>query len=696
MAKTRFIQSNFTTGILSPLIYGRTDIRQYYNGLQYADDMILIPQGGIRTRGGTVRLDSYTGNVKLQEFSIEAEVHYLIVFTANNIDIYDKTGTTVLASLSTDYTNDDVATIRAVQAETVMLVFQENHPVKRLINDGTSTGWTQDNYPFTNIPQFDFNDALSPTPAAEIQDVLFGNFMPGDTFQIDVEGVLSKNITYAGIATAAEQEATAENIRKNLQDMPNFGETGVSVSYLGGDSITYLGTGFSIYQFRITIDGESAGEFELFSAFATEGTGNKNIFFQRQQAGSPRSEDVWSETRGYPRNACFYDGRLWIGGTRSKPYSLFASKAGSFFDFDLGEGDADEAIFVTLSSRKLNRIVDVYPNRDLQIFTSGGEFVVDTKPVLPESIVVKPQTSHGAKNLEVKEIDGSTFFIDRFGRRVLNYLYSFNEDAYNTTNPSVLSPELINGPVDMDIQRGTESDDANWVFIVNDDGTVAVLNTLREQDINGFTKWNPTGTNGKFTNVVSVDNEVFFVIEHTVNGVLRSTLCRWNTDYRLDMAGRTTTDNEFLQVGSDYNTETLAVLGDGQWIGEFKVTTGRIELPENKRNFAEYEYGYLFTPKMKPMPINTSIGSGENYMRIKRIVDMSIRVDSLTTLKIDDHVLSDREFDGGAFDTLSGYSGIIEDVYANLGWDRDGVPELSIPNGQAGTIVSIDFEVESS
>ncbi|MDX1739087.1 MAG: hypothetical protein R3261_12670, partial [Alphaproteobacteria bacterium] len=35
---------------------------------------------------------------------------------------------------------------------------------------------------------------------------------------------------------------------------------------------------------------------------------------------------------------------------------------------------------------------------------------------------------------------------------------------------------------------GTASEDANWVFIVNDDGTATVLNTLRSQDINGHRK----------------------------------------------------------------------------------------------------------------------------------------------------------------------------------------------------------------
>ena len=53
MAKTRFIQNSFTSGVLSPLINGRIDIEQFYNGLQLGDDVVLIPQGGVKRRPGT-------------------------------------------------------------------------------------------------------------------------------------------------------------------------------------------------------------------------------------------------------------------------------------------------------------------------------------------------------------------------------------------------------------------------------------------------------------------------------------------------------------------------------------------------------------------------------------------------------------------------------------------------------------------
>ena len=53
MAKSRFLQNNFVSGELSPLLRGRTDINQYYQGLQTAKNVVLVPQGGVKRRPGT-------------------------------------------------------------------------------------------------------------------------------------------------------------------------------------------------------------------------------------------------------------------------------------------------------------------------------------------------------------------------------------------------------------------------------------------------------------------------------------------------------------------------------------------------------------------------------------------------------------------------------------------------------------------
>ena len=41
------------SGELSPLIKGRVDIDQYYKGMQTAENVVIVPQGGLKRRPGT-------------------------------------------------------------------------------------------------------------------------------------------------------------------------------------------------------------------------------------------------------------------------------------------------------------------------------------------------------------------------------------------------------------------------------------------------------------------------------------------------------------------------------------------------------------------------------------------------------------------------------------------------------------------
>jgi hypothetical protein len=824
MAKTRFIQSSFTSGVLSSLLRGRTDLDQYYQGLETGKNFVIMPQGGAKRRPGTefiqkalpvltrnttaatvvnggtagninddsdasvstttvsistvdpyvvakidlgaatyievadvrgifltvdstssefvvqyssddvtfttaatvpligvtsqdfrlaVRtsarywrlarigatdlttnkltisdfslreLSSTLSNVNLRDFSVDTDSHYLLSITDGNIRIF-KSPSTHVADIKIEHTSAQIPDIRDTQSESVMLLFQKDQVPKRLINLGTDVDWSIDDIPFTNVPQYDFNDSSSPTPTSDVQVLTFTAFVAGDTFQIDIEGVLSKNVTYAGDTTADERTSTAENIRKNIQDMPVMGETGVSVARTGAGAFT------------VTTAGESAKAFELFSAFATSGTASKTVAVTHSTTGVARKEDVWSGGRGYPKTACFYEGRLVLGGTTQKPQSIFMSKSGSAFDFELGEGDDDDGIFTTISSRKLTDIVDVFPGRNLQVFTSGAEFAINITPVTPSTIAITPQTSHGSLNIEAQEIDGATIFADRNGKSIKEFVYSFNEDAYVAADSSVLSPELIKTPVDIAILGGTSSDDANWVFIVNTDGSATVLNTLRAQDINGFTEWT---TSGSIKKVAVVDDELYMVNRRTVGGVTSCFIERWSFDHKADCSLIKTVAASV--TGLDHlEGETVKVSADDTILADQAVSSGTITMATDELNYTNVEVGLLFTPSLKTMPINTNIGSGSNAMRLKRVVRMNVRVENTSGLYIDGTPVAVRNFDVAAASPLDSppeqKTGIIDDVLGQIGWQRDDVPVLTLPDLTSCTILAIEYEVESS
>jgi hypothetical protein len=628
---------------------------------------------------------------RVESFSVEDDRHYLLEFTQENLRIY-RAPNTYVADIKLEVGFPD--TLRVAQIENVMLIVQKNLVPQRLVNLGEDDEWFLDDIPFVNVPQYDFDDDNSPTPVNEIQVMTLGHsgsgqWKKGDRFEVDIEGVLSKSISYAGDDNADEQSATVFNIQKNLQEMPVFGETGVAVARTGLD------------QYTITISGESTKDFELFSAYVTEGSADHEIEFTKTQSGSPRKENVWSTQRGWPQSICFYEGRLVLGGTKSKPQSVFMSKTGAFFDFDIDDGDDDEAIFATISSRKLNDIVDVYPGRNLQIFTSGAEFAVTSRPVTPSSINIQPQTSHGSGNVEVQDVDGSTIFVDRHGKSLLSFLYSFNEDAYTTDDRSVLASHLINQPVDMALLAGTASDDANWLFIVNTDGTATILNTLRSQDINGFTQWNTTG---QIKSVTVVDDELYMIVEREIDGSDKQFVERWDFNYMLDCSVKNTRTGSDVTGLEHLNGEEVSVLVDTEnyVLDRRTVSSNKITLDSNEEYSGDYEVGILFAPTIKPMPLNTNIGSGQNQMRLKKIVRMNLRVYESSGIQIDGIAVPIRAF-GPAGDesplspeSIVPTSGIIEDVYDINGWGREVVPTITCPDPTPMHIQMIEYEVEGN
>jgi hypothetical protein len=867
MPKSKFMQSSFVSGELSPLLKGRVDLDQYYQGMETAENVLIVPQGGLKRRAGTQHVDtaeniikpfvsseitatmpeggtaanindfdpatvgltttnigvlgtganadyvvalynisgesnlgkfidvkniklSGTGSgafkiqasldnvswstrqtmtvteieqsirirvtdtfdykyfrivrtgdtgdlgtlkiqlsefnilyptatasdVKTFDFSIETNRHYLCVVTGGaettpsygNMSIYrvtDQTSNfTPVAYLPLPFRSSEVATVRDVQTENVMLMFHEDHASKRIINTSGNV-FVIDDIPFLNVPQYDYDDSQSPTPTDYITTLTLGHFSVGDRFQIDVEGVLSKNITLTGGASSS-----AANIQRNLQEMPIFGDTGVAVT--GGNSV-----------FTITVSGESTKSFELWSGFATSDSGGtaNTVAFVLNQQGSPRKEDVWSTTRGFPKTAAFHEGRLWFGGTKSKLQSLFASRSSSFFDFYTEEGDADEGIFTTISSRQLTEIIDINPDRGLQVFTAGAEFVVNGST--PADISIQAQTQHGAATLEVKSVDGATLFVDQNGRTLRSYLYNFNEDAYNSTDISVLSSQLIDNPADLGILAGSLSEDANWVFIVNQDGTSAILNTLRSQDINGFTKWINGDTNTvyplKTVSVSVVNNDLFLVNKRTTDTTTTYTVEKWDFDYLMDSSVKLESStsmigNNLFLATNHLDGETVSVVARGTPLPKRVVQTGSgsgyIVLTNGEKSFIleqdpatgviDVEVGYNFIPKIKSMPLNTAAPAGQNQMRQKKITRINLRVYKSSGVYIDDNPVAIRQF-GSAADSplnenLPEQTGVIQGENSGNGWNIEVQPIITVPEPTPFHIQAIEYEVESS
>lgn len=656
---------------------------------------------------------------KLHKFEVSKDDSFLLFFQPSNLRIFrvTDTATTYLQDinhgLGTNYPN------RVASNENVLLLFNKDVAPRRLVYDYNNDGlFYYDTPTFTNIPRYDFDDRNSPAKVDAVVSVTFhNNYSAGNKYQLEINGTISKEIVYHGDANADEQSATASSMQLNLQEMPVFGDAGITVTRTDTDEYT------------ITMSGESANNYDQMTGFPTSGT-TSPLSFGDYTRGNDGKEAIWSSTRGYPNLGVFAQGRLWIGGTRDKPQVLLASEAGNYFDFLVDKGEANEGFLFTINGSK-SAIVDVTGGRGVTVFTEGAEYSITGNT--PATLDAQQQTQHGSFSADVPTLalDGTTLFVDRNGRTLRQFIFDYREEGFRSVDMSVLSSHLINSPVDMDAVTAVSADDANYVFVINADGTAVVMNTLRDQDITGFTKFDQVrvavdgsdiqgsntdfaGTVDKYKQVVAVNN-VLHVLCQT-GGFPTSgyefTLSRLTLDRLMDMSVKFEPQD---LGGGYYHPQYLTGTKHLSGFQLINVVAGNSVLPP--RYAAQYanvvelsdaerqlnvtiEVGRNFVPTVKPMPLSTMMANGDNIqMALKRVDRMNLRVINSAGVNIDGVAVPVREFgDSGSSPlntSLVPSTGIIEDNNGGNGWGREVVPKITVPDPTPFHLLAIDYEISS-
>lgn len=671
-------QTNFNRGELDPQLTGRIDLAAYYAGMREATNVLTIPQGGIKKRPGMEFLNEGLGDGRIENFSFNVEQNYLLVFTDQKMEIYkdgvlqtniNGSGDDFLATPITSAMLQDMDYIQS--ADTAIVVHPDLEP--RKITRTSDTDWTITTLGLINVPQFDYNDASSPTPVSNIQRINFSAQNFGDRYKISLNGILTEEIVFA-----SSNGTNRNDIASALQALVNTGNSGISVS-----TVTSLDT------YDITFSGDSANNWDELTVTPVF---TKSTSFEVTttviQPGTARSEDVWSSTRGWPNTATFHEGRLWFGGSKSRPATLWASRVADFFNFDSGQVRDDESITATLDTDQVNAIEAIFSNRSLQVFTSGGEFYIKESPVTPSNVAVIPQSNLGSKRVRPVTIDGITLFVQRTGKAINQFVFINEFQANQARSVSILSQHLIKNPIKIEASRGTESSDANYVYILNDDGTLTVFNTLISEDVTAFTTWQTTGD---IRSVAVVDNTVYFLVKRTINSVDRYYIERENDLLNTDSAVRKTGLASDTLTGLDHlNTETVRVKADGAVEPDEVVASGQITI---SRTADTIEAGLDYSPVIRTMPLNVPLNSGPNASDKKRIKRVSVNVYESNGVIVNDQRILDRTIGQNQFDAPTPQTGV-KRIFLH-GWSLEADVTITQDEPMPLQILSLGMEVKT-
>jgi len=582
MSRIIRVQTNFTSGELDPKLRARIDLNQYYNGLESAQNIVIQPQGGFTRRDGLRYLtelpSSAANGVRMVHFEFSVADSYMLIFVNQQMYVFkDGVQITDINGSGNDYltvtkvTSSIITEMCWAQSADTLILSHEDMQPQKILRGASDSSWTISDLSFDFIPKYPYTLSLS-NPAA--------NLTPDDP-----EGNIN--------ITASASVFNASHVNQYINVSPQ-GRLKI-VSYKSGTEVQAYAE-LPLFDNSVI----NSGDWELETGY----------------------EDTWSTSRGWPRSAIFYEGRLYFGGSSSRPSTLWGSRVGQFFDFDPGESFDDAALEATLDTGRFNAIVDLYAGRNLQVFTTGGEFYIPQTlgdPITPSNLAVQEQTSNGCRpGIRVVNVDGATVFVQRQGKALAEFIFSDTVNGYVATKISLLSSHLLKAPSDMAVRNATSTDEGNRLLIVNaEDGTLACYTLLRSQEIIAPTEW---VTDGEFLSVGVDIADTYVVVKRNIDGSDVYYVELFDNSLTLDCATSGTTATTV--TGLDFlEGETVKIVRDGIVEADQDVTSGSITLADPATE--TYQIGLNFTPNVVTLPAEPRLQSGPIRGFKKRILEIN-------------------------------------------------------------------------
>jgi hypothetical protein len=576
------IQTNFASGEIDPLLRARVDMAQYQNGAERLENVLVQPQGGVRRRGGMKYLYELPAGANPQNgtriiaFEFSVADHYMLVFTNQRMYIFkNRTLITNINGTGNDYlavsavTSSRLSTMCWTQsADTLIITHKDINPV-RIVRNATDSSWTVSNLAFDSIPKYAFTLSLS-NPAATLT--------PSD---------VSGSITFTASAGVFSSGSVNQYINIDPQGRCRI------VRRISSTKV------------------EAVTEIPLFSTDVIASGG------WELEAGY---ESVWSATRGWPRTCTFHEGRLFFGGSRSRPSTMWGSKVALFFDFNPDQAYDDDAIEATLDTNSLNIITDMISGRDLQVFTTGGEFFVPQQgldPITPANFFAKAVSRNGSREgIRVQQLQSGTLYIQRQGKALNEFQYNDTTLSYISTSISLLSSHLINNPIELALRKASSTEESDSLLMLNGDGTISTYSILRQENVVAPSR---IITNGDIKDVGVDIEDIYTVTKRTFDSVDR---------YFIEVIDDASLTDCSFQGGAAAGASSLPhegasinIIADGNVLANEVVTSGAVTF--DRASTTSYEVGLGFNVVIKTLPFEPRMSVGVRTGFKKRILEVN-------------------------------------------------------------------------
>lgn len=644
MASVSWIQAKFSYGEISEISRAKPDHDFYYESLNRARNVIILPQSLPTKRYGLKYLDIINDaqdyrQIKIYNFSLGALSNYTVVFSPLAIRLFYKDF--MCKSVPNPYSSSQLLQIKFAQQNGNLVIFHPDVPTKSLIRIAsgpeTITGMTENN-------ELECNSV-----PAQIGQILPAKFSTEDKLPVTVPDINAINIYFirATSTTTFKIYLNPDDAVRD-EDALLIQSSGVDASlivqndwvfsdYNYGTLPTFdFNNDYSDIEFTFNSNVDPPTITSSSPHFEDRHIGGLIYFpsntFRIIDRNSSNSVDVqvldgtihyaddedpvftgvdvlittpaFTEENGYPSCGVFFESRFCVANIPSVNNYMALSVTSNANDFnDVGLFDTD-GISYTVNADNGAYILNMIASKTLVVMTSHGIYSTpysSTQPLSPGNMTVKQETIEKIADVPPVWLDNALIYVSGSGREIKSMKFDITISSYNLAGISDASSALIRNPIALATIVNNKTTPGNLLQVINNDGTCACYSSMEKQNVNGWSLFETP--NGLFRNANGGDGECYFIIERMIDGENRFYLERSDFSHQLDSSVKLSFDTPTNTIPNLYHLSglTVWVIADNWRLGEFEVVDGVLTLPDS---YSEFEIGLFFPPLIETLPFN--------------------------------------------------------------------------------------------
>lgn len=611
MPKVAPAQTSFNGGEFSPLLYGRVDADRYKTGGAVMLNRVPMVQGALLRRPPTrfvkeVKTSSLYTRVLRFEFSTTQA--YIIEFGNLYCRFYKDHGNIesspgVPAEIVTTYATADLATLKFAQSADTLYVAHQGYPPRKITRT-SHTAWSISTISFLDGPYLSQN-----TTATTL--------------------TLSSAVVGAVTVTASAALFAATDVGRLIR-FKSGGTTWAWLSITGFTSTTVV----------------SATLMNAPNAAAATTTWRLG---------------VWSATTGYPGAVTFFEDRLFWAGATGSPQRIDGSNTGDYENYapsdSVGTIGAANAVAYTLNANDVNVVRWLCDDeKGLIAGTPGGVWVVrpssQSEALTPTNVRATRSVKKGAAAVQPAQIGGAALFLQRAGRKVLEFMYTYATDGFSSGDLTEISEHITSTGL---IEFAYQQEPISILWAPRTDGKLIGLSYDRnEQTLRAG--WHRHIIGGAYSGgdavVESVAcipapdgtrDELWLVVKRTINGSTKRYIeymdAFWMHDEQAQVEGY------FVDCSLAYSGvpatvfsgldhlegETVSIVADGAAHPTKVVTAGAVTLD---RSASVVYIGFGYNSDLQLLRIEAGAADGTALGKTRRIHRLGILMYRSLGLKI--------------------------------------------------------------